>query len=126
MSAVVSAVELLVDSLDELLVHVEEDALAARRVPLLESEAALGEQLFHDTIERLKGAPEQELELIKKDLKDLAALIKAQEHRDQAFHTLLVIATADHEIKASEHRLMTELKELIGSTVMVPMPSISV
>ena len=85
-----------------------------------------GEQLYRDTIERIRSSPEAELEFLKQELGELAGRITEQRHRDDAFHTLVVIATADHRIEVAEHKMMLELKELIGSEVMVPMPHINV
>ncbi len=87
---------------------------------------AFGEQLFMDTIARIQASPDTEIEQLKSDLTRLAGRIKAQQHRDHAFQTLVVIATADHEILPAEYQLMVELKELIGTEVMVPMPQVSV
>lgn len=85
-----------------------------------------GEQLYLDTIERIRSEPESELEHIKQELQEVAGRIADQSHRDQAFQTLVVIATADHTIDVAEHRMMQELKEIIGSEVMIPMPHIEV
>lgn len=85
-----------------------------------------GEQLYLDTIERIKGAPEAELATLKQELGDIAGRITEQKHRDDAFQTLVVISTADHKIDAAEYTMMQELKEIVGSEVMVPMPHIEV
>jgi uncharacterized tellurite resistance protein B-like protein len=86
----------------------------------------LGEQLFLDTVVRLGRSPVEELAAVKEELRALAGRVASQEHRDHAFQTLISIATADHSIAASEHRLLTELRQMIGSNVMVPLPHVSV
>ena len=86
----------------------------------------LGEQIFLDTVVRLGRAPVTELAAIKDTLRDLAGRVTSQEHRDHAFQTLISIATADHNLAPSEHRLLTELRNMIGSTVIVPLPHVSV
>lgn len=88
--------------------------------------ASVGEQIFHDTISRLSQDPVGELARTKETLTRLAGQISNQEHRDHAFQTLLVIATADHEIQVSEYELMSELKEMLGTEIMLPMPHVHV
>jgi uncharacterized tellurite resistance protein B-like protein len=85
----------------------------------------LGEQSFLDTIVRLGRSPVEELATVKSELRDLASLVTSQEHRDHAFQALISIATADHSIVEAEHRLLIELKEMIGSNLMVPLPHMS-
>jgi tellurite resistance protein len=87
---------------------------------------SVGEQIFHDRIARLSADPAGELQRTKAELARLASQIQSQEHRDHAFQTLLVIATADHEVQVSEYKLMAELKEMLGTEIMIPMPSINV
>lgn len=86
----------------------------------------LGEQIFLDTVVRLGRSPVEELAAIKDDLRDLAGRVTTQEHRDHAFQTLISIATADHDLAPSEYRLLTELRDMIGATVIVPLPHLSV
>jgi uncharacterized tellurite resistance protein B-like protein len=86
----------------------------------------LGEQIFLDTVARLGRSPVTELEAIKDQLRDLAGRVTSQEHRDHAFQALISIATADHDLAPSEHRLLTELRNMIGSTVIVPLPLVLV
>jgi uncharacterized tellurite resistance protein B-like protein len=67
-----------------------------------------------------------ELEAIMDGLRDLAGRVSSQEHRDHAFQTLISIATADHNLAPSEYKLLIELRNMIGSTVIVPLPHVSV
>lgn len=83
---------------------------------------AFGEQLFHDTVERIRSDPDNELEFLKQELRELASKIRSQEHRDSAFQTLIAIATADRELEIREREMMRELRDIIGSQVMVPLP----
>lgn len=83
-------------------------------------------QLFLDTITRIQTDPKKEIEGLKDELRDLAGRIGSETDRNHAFHTLIVIATADHEIVPAEHELLTELKELIGAEILVPLPHLSV
>ena len=102
-------------------------ALVARTAVISDSLGpAFGEQLFMDIIERIRPDPETELAALMEHLKTLAAAIWKQEDKDAAFQTLLVIATADQQIEVNEYKMMLELKEIIGSNVMVPMPHLSV
>lgn len=77
-------------------------------------------QLFLDRVERLRGALASEMPLLKDELRQLAARIEAQEDRDAAFHTLLAIAVADGEVAPTERELMLELRDIVGSTLIVP------
>jgi hypothetical protein len=77
-------------------------------------------QLFLDKVERLRGARDSELPLLKDELRQLAERIRTQEERDAAFHTLLRIAAADGEVAPAERVLMLELREIVGSTLIVP------
>ncbi len=82
-----------------------------------------GEQLFRDTVSRLLAARDVEIVTVKEELVDLANRIETQELRDQAFQTLLRIASANDEITDTEHEMMTELRQIIGTSQLVPFPS---
>ncbi len=86
---------------------------------------AFGAQLFSDTVERIKASPGEETEFLMDELRELASRILNQETRDNAFQTLLSIATADHQIEPRERDLLNKLKENIHSNVMVPMAHLS-
>jgi tellurite resistance protein len=83
-----------------------------------------GIQFFHQVLMALELNPERELEFQKVRLGVMASRITDQEQRDAAFFTLIAMATADRDVTASEHALLVELKALIGSKVMVPMPQV--
>jgi tellurite resistance protein len=77
-------------------------------------------QLFLDRVERLRGARDSELRLLKDELRQLASSIRTQEERDAAFHTLLRVAAADGEVAPAERTLLLELRDIVGSTLIVP------
>ena len=83
-----------------------------------------GGQFFHQVLMALQVNPSGELEFQKARLADMSGRVTNQEDKDAAFHTLISMATADREISVAEHKMLTELKELIGSNVMVPMPQV--
>jgi tellurite resistance protein len=88
--------------------------------------AEFGAQLFSDTVERIKASPGEETRFLLGELRQLAARVGCQETRDAAFQTLLAVATADRQIEPRERGLLLELKEIIGSNVMVPLAHLSV
>jgi len=79
-----------------------------------------GEQRFVDIVERLTTDPAAEMEHVKEELRDLAGRIAEQDQRDAAFQTLISVASADREIAPAERQLMIALKEILGTTILVP------
>lgn len=79
-----------------------------------------GEQRFGDVVERLSADPRGEMEHVKRELRDLADRIADPGQKDAAFQTLITVACADRQIAGSERALLLELKELLGTDVLVP------
>ena len=84
-----------------------------------------GEQRFVDIVERIAGDPASEMEHVKEELRALAGRIAEQAQRDIAFQTLISVACADREIAPAERKLMVALKEILGTTVLVPQGLVS-